>query len=116
MGPGADQADGPTLANVPVLRRFMLLDHLELGIVLQAGDKEHTGIGPIGEQPIVGVSPIMHHDSAKCESDLSPGLDISHLAIGDDDEARQGVVMVEHQLQLDRPFGAAGRRCPGGPA
>lgn len=66
----------------------MLLDHLELGIVLQAGDKEHTGIGPIDEQPMVGVTPIIHHDSAKCEGDLSRGLDVSHLAIGDDAEAR----------------------------
>ena len=61
----ASQADGLILEDVPVLRRFALLDHLELGIVLHAGDEAHAGISPFGEQPVVVVAPVINHDGAR---------------------------------------------------
>jgi hypothetical protein len=101
------QAEGLIFENVPVLRRFALLDDLERGMDLHAGDEEHARISPLGEQPIVVVAPVINHDGAGCEGYLPGGLDVGDFAVSHPAEARQIVVVVEHQVQLDRTRGAA---------
>ena len=101
------QAEGLILENVPVLRRFSLLDDLERGMVLHAGDEEHAGISPFGEQPVVVVAPVINHDGVGCEGYLPGGLDVGDFAVSHPSEARQITVVVEHQAQLDRTRGAA---------
>ena len=85
----------------------MFLNHFELGVVFHAGDEIDTGLGPYGEQPIVVVAPVIDHDSARCKLDLMGGTNVMYLALGDETKAWQVPIVVEHQMQLDRPFGAA---------
>jgi hypothetical protein len=88
-GPGAGQADGLILDDVPVLRHCVFLDDLEEGIVFHAGDEIDAGIGPFGEQPVVVVSPIIHDDGVGRKVPVMGGPDVGHLAIGDEAKARQ---------------------------
>ena len=111
LGAASGQADGLILDDVPVLRHGVFLDHLEQGVVLHAGDEIDTGVGPFGEQTVVVVAPVIDNDGAPREMHLVGGLDVGHLAIGDDTEARQVAVVVEDQMQLDRALGGA-ELCP----
>lgn len=111
LGSCAGQADGLILDDVPVLRHGVFLDHLEQGVVLHAGDEIDAGIRPFGEQPVIVVAPIIDNDGVRREVHLVSGLDVRHLAIGDDAKARQVPVMVEHQMQLDCALGGA-ELCP----
>jgi len=107
LGTGAGQADGLILEDVPVLRRRMFFDHLKLGVVLHARDEVHAGIRPFGEQAIVVVAPVVHHDGARRKVHLPSSFDVVHLALSDETEARQVTVMVENKMQFDRALGAA---------
>ena len=106
VGPCAGQADGLIRDDVPVLRHRVFLNHLELGVVLHAGDERDAGLRPVGEQPIVVVAPVIHHDGAGREGDRPRGFDIGHAAISHQPEAWQVAVMVEDQMQFDGPLGA----------
>ena len=103
---GTGQADGLILEDVAVLRHCVLLDDLEQCVVLHPGDEIDVGLRPFGEQPVVVVTPVIDDDGVGCEVHLMGRLDVRHLAVGDDAEARQVAIVVEHQMQLDRAFGA----------
>lgn len=107
LGAHTGQTDGLILEDVPVLRHGMFLDHLEQGVVLHAGDEIDAALRPFGEQPVVVVTPVIDDDGVGREVHLMGGLDVGHLAIGDEAEARQVAVVVEHQMQLDRALGGA---------
>jgi hypothetical protein len=64
------------------------------------------GIGPLGEQPVVVVAPIIDDDGAGRKVHLIRRLDVGHLAVSDEAETGQIAVMVEHQVQFHRPLGA----------
>lgn len=100
------QTDGLILEDVPVLRHNAFLDHLEQGVVLHASDKIDAGIRPLGEQPIVVVAPVIDDNGVGREVHLMGGLDVGHLAVGDDAEARQIAITIEYQMRLDRALGA----------
>jgi hypothetical protein len=51
---GTGQPDG-SIAQDARFGGGALRDHLELGVVFQAGDEEHAGIGPVGKQPVVSL-------------------------------------------------------------
>ena len=111
LGTCSGQADSLILDDVPVLRHGVLLDHLEQSIVLHTSDEIDTGIRPFGEQAVVVVAPVVDDDGVGREVHLVGGLDVSHLAVGDDAEARQVAIVVEYQMQLDRALGGT-ELCP----
>ena len=88
-GTHASQTDGLILEDIPVLRHRMFLDHLEQRIVFHAGDALDPGIGPFGKQSVVGVAPIIDSDGVRREVHLMGGLDVRHLAVGNDAETRR---------------------------
>ncbi len=88
-----------------VLRRRMLLDYFVAGVALHAGHEVHPVRGPVAEQHVVVVPPVIDHDRARRERDLMGDLDVGHRAFGDDAEARQVAIVIQHQMQLHRTFG-----------
>ena len=110
VGTCANQADGLILDDVPVLRHRVFLHPLEQGVGLHAGDEVDAGIRPFSEQPVVVVAPIINDDGVGRTVHVMGGLDVSHLAIGDDAETRQIAGMVEDQMQFDCPLGATALR------
>lgn len=107
FGADAGQADGLILEDVPVLRHGMFLDHFELGVVLHAGDEEHAGCRPVGEQAIVVVAPVVDHHRAGREGNAPGDLDVMDVAFRNHPVAGQVTIVVEHQMQFHRPLGAA---------
>jgi len=84
----AGQADHLVLEDIPALRRLALFDHLVLRVVFHARDEEHAGRRPIGEQAVIVVAPVIHHDGARREGDLPCRFDVGDLAVGHQPETR----------------------------
>ena len=102
----AAEPDGLVGENAAILRRFALLHHLVLSIVLHTRDKQDLLLGPAGEQAVVVIPTVIDDDRPRSKRELMRDLDVMNLALGDDTEAGQVPVMVEHHVQLHRSLGA----------
>lgn len=63
--PLAVEANDLILKDIAILWNRTVLDDTPIEVSPQAGDKENTGIAPLGEQVVVDVAQIHDHDRAR---------------------------------------------------
>jgi len=87
--------------------QLQILHFDDVRVGLQASDEGNSLLGQPLEPVVVGVASIENQDGAGRELPLARHGDFVLLAVGDDPEAGQQAVVIEHQMQLDGAFCAA---------
>ena len=82
-------------------------DHLESGVLLQAGNKENAGQAPAGKQGVVDIAAIDGHNRARIQPEGIGQFDITPFGFGQKHVGGQVVVMVQQDVSLDAAFGTA---------
>ena len=77
------------------------------GIVFHPGDKIDSLATPSAPEGIVGIAPIVHNDSSGGEVESSGHLHIRNLSLAQDGELGKVAVVVQEQVQFDRPLGSS---------
>jgi len=81
-------------------------------IVLDSGDEEDTGVGPLEEEFKVTESPVYSDDAASRKCKMASGDYIRSLAISDYSKVWQIAIVVKQQVELDSTLGLT-EVCPG---
>lgn len=66
-----------------MVRHWTLFGNRIKGVVLHAGDKIDLLFGPLGEQPVVIVAPVIDDHRARLEGKTPSDLDVMDFALGD---------------------------------
>src|SRR5262245_6939913 len=106
-GSACSEKDALVFKNAAIVRYLTLLYHRVKGIVLHAGDKINFLFGPLRKQSVVIVAPVIDHHRARFERQTPSDLHVMDFALGDHPKAGQITVMVEQEVKLNGPFGAA---------
>jgi hypothetical protein len=101
-----DQLDRLTFENAPVLGGSRSSITSNSALVFRRVTKKYLGRGPLGKEPVVIISSVIHHNRARREGELVDGRHILHLPVRDEAEAGQIALVVEHQVQIPGTFGA----------
>src|SRR5579883_2812153 len=86
-------------------RNRQVLHHLVHGVVLQTRDKIHPLIRPAAKELVVVVPSVIRDDRPGLQFQCLRHRHVVNLAGRDHREARQVAVVIEQQVQLDRPLG-----------
>jgi hypothetical protein len=81
-------------------------------IVLESGDEEDTGVGPLEEEFKVTESPVYSDDAAGGKCKMASGDYIGSLAISDYGKVWQIAIVIQQQVELNSAFGLT-EVCPG---
>jgi hypothetical protein len=66
---------------------------------------------PSAPEGIVGIPPIINDNSSRSEMQLLGNLHIRDLPLGDPDKLGKISIMIQKQMEFDRPFGPS-EPCP----
>ena len=91
--------------HLTVLRDSFVPDDLIERIVFHTGDKIHSLATPSAPEGIVGVAPIINDDGSGGEVKFPGNLHIRDLAFAQDGKLGKVSIVVQEQMQFDRPFG-----------
>ena len=92
------------------VRQLSLFQHDVISVVLHPGDEVHALLAQIGEPPVVQVAAIDGQQGPRLIAQLSGYSNLMLLALGDHRIAGEKTVVIQQQVQLDRPFGTAESR------
>jgi hypothetical protein len=101
----SSQLDHFIFEDVTVLRNFPLSNHFVQSVVLHAGDKIDLFTTPSPPEGIVGIAPIIDDNRSRSEMQLLGNLHICDLPLGDPGELGKIPIMIEKQMEFDRPLG-----------
>jgi hypothetical protein len=88
-----------------VLRDSFVPDDLIERIVFHPGDKIHSLATPSAPEGIVGIAPIINDDGSGGEVKFPGDPHIRDLAFAQDGKLRKVSIVVQEEVQFDRPFG-----------
>jgi hypothetical protein len=107
----SSQFDHFVFEDVTVLRNFPLSNHFVQSIVLHASDKKDLLRTPSPPEGIVGIAPIIDDNGSRSEMQLLGNLHICDPPLGDPGELGKIPIVIQKQMELDRPFGPS-EPCP----
>ena len=87
-----------------VLRDSLVTNNLIQGIVLHSGDKIDSLTTPSAPEGVVGIAPIVNDDGPRGEVQLPRDFHIRDLPLAQDGKLGKVSVVVQEQVQLNRPF------------
>ena len=106
LGPWTEETDDLVGANRAMLGRLAMLDHVVVGVVLEAGDEEDAGRRPVGEQPVVVVAPVHGDDGAGIEVEQACPHAVMPPRFSEQHVGGHVVVVVEQDVHLNAALGA----------
>lgn len=92
--------------DVSLLRNFPDFDDVVARVALHSGDEEHPLVVPSPELFVVDVPPVHRHDGAGLEVELFRLGVVVPFRVGDRDERRHVVVVVEQHVYLHSALGS----------
>jgi hypothetical protein len=101
----SSQFDHFICEDVTVLRSFPLSNHFVQSVVLHAGDKIDRLRAPSAPEGIVGIAPVIDDNGSRSEMQLLGNLHIRDLPFSDPGKLRKIPIMIQKQMEFDRPFG-----------
>src|SRR5512136_570593 len=106
-GLGASEFDLFVLEHMTVLRDSFVPKDLVQGIVFHPGDKIDSLATPSAPEGIVGIAPVVNHDGSGGEVQSPGNLHVRDLSLAQDGELGKVAVVVQEQVQFDRPLGSS---------
>src|SRR4030042_2175006 len=105
----SSQFDHFIFEDVTVLRNFSLSNHFVQSVVLHACYKIDLLRTPSAPEGIVGTAPIIDDNGSRSEIQLLGDLHIRDLPLSDPGELRKIPIVIQKQMEFDRPFGPSER-------
>jgi hypothetical protein len=104
-GLGATEFDLFVLEYMAVLRDPFVPDDFVDRVVFHAGDEIHSLATPSTPEGIVGTPSAVNDDGSRGEMQFAGDLHIRHLSLAQDGKLRKVTIVVQEQVQFDRPLG-----------
>ena len=101
----ASEFDLFILEHMTVLRGSFVPDDFVQSIVFHAGDKIHSLGIPATPEGIVGIGSIVNDNGSGGEMQVPGDLHIRHLPLAQDRKLGEVPIVVQKQVQFDRPLG-----------
>jgi hypothetical protein len=102
---GATEFDLFVLEYMTVLWDSFVPDDFVDRVVFHAGDEIHSLATPSTPEGVVGIASIVNDDGSRGEMQFPGDLHIRHLSLAQDGKLGKVPIVVQEQVQFDRPLG-----------